>query len=309
MWLVFAFVSATIVGIRDFFKKRSLQNRELLIVLCLVTVYSALLFMPFIVVSRFTSWLNGSFFYVPQSTPLLHLCSLVKCVLLIGCWLCSFYGIKHLPLTVSGIIAAFGPVETVLAAMLIYGEHLNWLQWLGVVVSVMSLFILAAHGKTANSDFRCDRYFWIMLLSTFFSTAAALWDKYAVGNPAEGGLGQSVMFIQSWYNIYQAGILLIAVLVVYGRGGKEWVGGSRMVLKFSPVIMAVAVCEVVADLLYDAALQLPGNLVSILAMVRRGSVVVSFLLGVLLLGERDVRNKAIDLALVLLGMLLIFLGS
>ncbi|MGN0213887.1 MAG: EamA family transporter [Muribaculaceae bacterium] len=309
MWLVFAFVSATIVGIRDFFKKSSLQNSELLTVLCLVTVYSALLFMPFIVVSRFTSWLDGSFFFVPESTPLLHLCSLVKCLLLIGCWMCSFYGIKHLPLTVSGIIAAFGPVETVLAAMLIYDEHLNWLQWLGVAVSVTSLIILGAHGKSENSDFRRDRYFWIMLLSTIFSTAAALWDKYAVGSPEEGGLGQSVMFIQSWYNIYQAVFLTVAALIVFHRRHKAQGVGTRPTLKFSLGILMVAVCEVVADLLYDAALQLPGNLVSILAMVRRGSVVVSFLLGVLLLGERNVRTKAFDLALVLLGMLLIFLGS
>ena len=65
MWLIFAFVSATIVGIRDFFKKSALHGNSIMTVLCFVTVFSALLFMPFIVISRFSDHLSGSFFYIP----------------------------------------------------------------------------------------------------------------------------------------------------------------------------------------------------------------------------------------------------
>ena len=83
----------------------------------------------------------------------------------------------------------------------------------------------------------------------------------------------------------------------------------RLPMRLIACALMVAICEVAADLLYDAALQLPGCLVSILAMVRRGSVVVSFLLGALVLREHDIRRKAVDLILVLLGMLLLFWGS
>lgn len=311
MWLVFAFVSATIVGIRDFFKKIALQQSTILLVLCLVTIFSALLFMPFIVVSRCTDWLDGSFFYVPESSLTLHLCSLVKCALLILCWLCSFDGIKHLPLTVSGMIAAFGPVETVLAAMLIYGESLSVLQWIGVIVSTVSLVLICRGGSDGTANNLGNRHFWLMLLSTVFSAMAALWDKFAVGRPEDGGLGQSVMFIQSWYNIYQAVFLTVAFLVVRHRCRNNTDGGrpSPLSAKILVGILAVSVCEVAADLLYDAALQLPGCLVSILAMVRRGSVVVSFILGAIFLKERNIGRKTIDLAMALLGMVLLFLGS
>lgn len=311
MWLVFAFVSATIVGIRDFFKKIALQRSTMLLVLCLVTVFSALLFMPFIVVSRCTDWLDGSFFYVPESSLTLHLCSLVKCALLILCWLCSFDGIKHLPLTVSGMIAAFGPVETVLAAMLIYGESLSALQWTGVLVSTVSLVSICRGGGENSANYFGNRHFWLMLLSTVFSAMAALWDKFAVGRPEDGGLGQSVMFIQSWYNIYQAVFLTMAFLAVRhrSRNNTDSCKSSPLPTNIVVGILAVSVCEVAADLLYDAALQLPGCLVSILAMVRRGSVVVSFILGAVFLKERDIRRKAVDLAMVLLGMVLLFFGS
>ena len=306
MWLIFAFVSATIVGVRDFFKKISLQGNEIITVLCLVTVFSAFLFVPFILVSRFTSCLDGSFFYVPESSVMLHLCAIVKCLLLIACWICSFDGIKHLPLTISGMIAAFGPVETVLAAMSIYGESLNGMQWAGVLVSTLSL-LLICRGKTEGGrNYLRNRHFWMMLLSTVFSAIAALWDKFAMGRPEDGGLGNSVMFIQSWYNVYQALFLILALC--YTRR-KRHGGMMRLPMRLVVCGLMVAICEVAADLLYDAALQLPGCLVSILAMVRRGSVVVSFLLGALVLKEGDICRKAVDLVLVLVGMLLLFFGS
>lgn len=307
MWLIFAFVSATIVGIRDFFKKTSLQEHDLLIVLCLVTVFSALLFMPFILISRFTDYLTGSFFYIPIGTPMLHLSSIVKCILLIVCWLCSYDGIKHLPLTVSGIIAAFGPVETVLAAMVVYGESLNLLQWAGVLVSTFSLVAICRGGTDDGANYLRNRHFWLMLLSTVFSTIAALWDKFAMGRPKDGGLGLSVMFIQSWYNIYQALFLVIALCISHRCSHVKKT--AHIPTKFLAGVFMVSVCEVAADLLYNAALQLPGCLVSILAMVRRGSVVISFILGALFLREHDIRRKTIDLMMVLLGMLLLFLGS
>lgn len=308
MWLFFSFVSATIVGFRDFFKKIALRGNDILWVLCLVTVLSALMFMPFILASRCTDWLDTSFFYVPQSTLQLHLCSLVKCLLLICCWFCSFYGIKHLPLTVSGIIAAFGPVETVVAATLIFGETLNPMQWAGVLVSTFSLVLVGLGTKDKSTDFVCGRHFWIMILSTVFSAAAALWDKFAMGRVEDGGMGMSVMFIQSWYNIYQAAILSTILLFTVKRSKGGNIARSQL-SKLVALVFMVSLCEVVADLLYDAALQIPGCLVSIMAIVRRGSVMVSFILGIAILKERNIGKRLLDLILVLSGMLLIYFGS
>ena len=44
-------------------------------------------------------------------------------------------------------------------------------------------------------------------------------------------------------------------------------------------------------------------------MIRRGSVIVSFLFGALLFREKNLRSKAIDLLLVLIGMLFLYWGS
>ena len=50
-------------------------------------------------------------------------------------------------------------------------------------------------------------------------------------------------------------------------------------------------------------------MISVVSMVRRGSVVVSFACGALLFRERNLRAKAVDLILILVGMVFLWLGS
>lgn len=64
-----------------------------------------------------------------------------------------------------------------------------------------------------------------------------------------------------------------------------------------------------ADFVYFYALSIPGAMISIVSMVRRGSVIVSFLFGAVLLHEKNLKSKAVDLLLVLLGMLFLYIGS
>ena len=49
-------------------------------------------------------------------------------------------------------------------------------------------------------------------------------------------------------------------------------------------------------------------MISIVSMVRRGSVLVSFLFGAMVFREKNLKSKAVDLALVLIGMIFLYLG-
>jgi drug/metabolite transporter (DMT)-like permease len=74
-------------------------------------------------------------------------------------------------------------------------------------------------------------------------------------------------------------------------------------------IVWISVFLSMADFAYFYALSMDGAMVSIVSMVRRGSVVVSFLLGAYLFREKNLKSKAIDLLLVLLGLIFLYLGS
>lgn len=66
MWLLLAFCSAALLGFYDVFKKKSLSNNAVLPVLALNTLFSSIIFIPFILLSHFApQMLQDSIFYVP----------------------------------------------------------------------------------------------------------------------------------------------------------------------------------------------------------------------------------------------------
>ena len=50
-------------------------------------------------------------------------------------------------------------------------------------------------------------------------------------------------------------------------------------------------------------------MISVVSMIRRGSVIVSFLYGVIALREKNLRLKLIDLSVLLAGLILLVIGS
>jgi drug/metabolite transporter (DMT)-like permease len=74
-------------------------------------------------------------------------------------------------------------------------------------------------------------------------------------------------------------------------------------------IVGVSLFLSAADFMYFYSLSLPTAMISIVSMIRRGSVVVSFLFGALIFREKNLKAKAFDLALVLLGMVFLYIGS
>ena len=50
-------------------------------------------------------------------------------------------------------------------------------------------------------------------------------------------------------------------------------------------------------------------MISVVSLVRRSSVIISFICGAIIFKERNLRAKALDLALILLGMIFIWIGT
>jgi multidrug transporter EmrE-like cation transporter len=50
-------------------------------------------------------------------------------------------------------------------------------------------------------------------------------------------------------------------------------------------------------------------MISVVSLVRRSSVIISFLCGVIIFKERNIKAKLVDLGLILLGMAFIWMGT
>ena len=298
MWLLFAFLSALLLGFYDAFKKQSLRGNAVLPVLFLNTIFSSLVFAPFILTSvAAPTLLQGSIFFVPQAPWQAHALILLKSFIVLSSWILGYFGMKHLPLTIVGPINATRPVMVLVGPMLIFGERLNLYQWIGVILAVASFFMLSRSGKKEGIDFKHNRWILFIVLAAVMGAVSGLYDKYLMGQLPP-------MLVQAWYNVYQVLIMGPIILLLWMPKRKQ-----STPFQWRWTIVMISLFLSAADFVYFYALSLPESMVSVVSMVRRGSVVVSFLFGAWIFREKNLKSKAIDLILVLIGMFFLYLGS
>ena len=298
MWVGVAFLSALMLGLYDVAKKRSLTGNAVVAVLWFNTLISTILFLPVVLDSEFSLGLftDTALCYEPTTT-FSHLLVAVKAVITLSSWICGYYAMKHLPLTIVGPVNATRPVVVLVGAVLLFGERLNLWQWGGVLLTIASLYLLSVRSKRENISFS-SRHAVAMFMAMLLGAVSGLFDKYII---SEHSLDP--MFVQSWFSIYQLAIMtLLLLLLWYPR---------RKTDKFhwTWAIPLISIFVSLADYCYYHAIAIDGSMIAIISMVRRFSVVVSFLCAALIFGEKNIKSKALDMVLILIGMILLGIGS
>ena len=252
MWLILAFLSATLLGFYDAFKKKALSGNAVIPVLFLNTLFSSLIFVPFIVTSYTTNpcrlWRMGS-------TQIHHSEKLYRAEQL------DFRLLRY---------EASAPYHCGT-----YQRHTSCNDTRGSHACIW-------RGTQPVPMDRCH------LSSSFIPHAVGL-DR---------------MIVQSWYNIYQLVMMGFMMMILW------WPARHKTTpFRWHRSIIFISIFLSAADFVYFYALSLPGAMISIVSMVRRGSVIVSFLFGAALFHEKNLKAKFVDLLLVLIGMLFLYFGS
>ena len=299
MWVLAAFASAILLGFYDVAKKRSLSGNAVIPVLFLNTLFSTLIFLPMILDAELSlGWFRAAGVALESGGIKEHMLVAVKASITLSSWLCGYYAMKHLPLTIVGPVNATRPVVVLVGAMLLFGEHLNLWQWGGVLLTIVSLYLLSHAGRKESIDFTHNRYVWLMFAAMLLGAVSGLYDKYIIAYHS-----LSPLFVQSWFNVYQLLMMSVVLVVVWLPKCRSerlrWVWSIPLISRFVSA----------ADLFYYHALDSESAMIAVVSMIRRSSVIVSFSCGALLFGEKNLRTKAIDLALILVGMVLLAIGS
>lgn len=292
MWIFLGLTSALCLGFYDVFKKMSLKGNNVPVVLLLNTLFGTLLLSPVLV----ESVAQGH--YGPGETLTQNLLVALKAVIVLSSWILGYFAIKHLPLTIQGPINASRPVLVLLGALLIFGERLNGLQWCGMLLGFISLFFISRIGAKEGFSFKASIWLWMSIGATMLGAVSALYDKFLMGmfRPLQ---------VQAWYSFYQ--MLMMGVVVLLLRRFAPAHSGGKFKWRWS--ILGISIFLTVADLAYFYCLTIPGAMISVVSMTRRGSVIIPFLYGVLVLKEKNVKAKAIDLSILFLSLVLLVLGS
>ena len=302
MWVGAALLSALLLGLYDVSKKRSLAGNAVIPVLLLNTLFSSLLLLPYILDAHLDfGWFGAKFLQEDYGYDIgirEHLLVALKAAITLSSWLCGYYAIKHLPLTIVGPVNATRPVVVLLGAILLFGEELNLWQWGGVLLTIVSLYLLSRAGRKENIDFRNNRYVWAMFAAMLLGAVSGLYDKFLISRCDIGPI-----FVQSWFGIYQFAMMCIigAVIWLPRRAAEPF--------HWRWTIPLISLFVTLADFCYYHALDDADSMIAVVSMIRRSSVIVTFLCGALIFGERNLKHKALDLLLILVGMVLLCIGS
>lgn len=292
MWIAFAVISSLSLGFYDVFKKRALEGNNVFMVLFLNTLFCTLFMSPVLF-----SMLTGGTAYGSLDLAE-HPLIMLKSVIVTASWLLGYWVIKKLPLTITGSVNALRPVLVLAGALVLFGETPNALQWAGIALGFVSLVWVGFIGTRERLPRSRRKWLLYGLLSVVLWAASGLYDKFLLER-------FTPLAVEAWYSFYQLVIMGVVVLLLLTRSRRA----DRDTFKWRWSVPLISVFIALADISYFMALSIPGSLVGVVSMTRRGSAIVSFFYGIFILRERNMKLKIVDLLILAAGVACLIAGS
>jgi transporter family protein len=288
MWTLLAIGSAIVIGFYEVLKKHALHANAVLPVLYFSTLTGSTVFLLVNTLS-----LSPSQLLVDQHA---HLLILLKSVLVMATWLSGFLGLKNLPISIAAPMSAAGPFFTLCGAILILGEKLSTLQLGGCIVMILSMYLFSGTAKKEGVTFFRNPWIYAMLFSALLGAVSSLYDKYLI--PRIGAIQ-----VQYWFAFYLPIVMTPGMLLLWLPARKK----DRFTWRWS--VPLIGLFLIVADFLYFHSVMYDGALIAVIDALRRSNIIIAFIAGSLIFGERNIKQKGLALSGLLCGVLLMIAGS
>ena len=212
---------------------------------------------------------------------------LVKSCIVASSWTATYLALKTLPITCAAPIRATGPLWTLIGAILLFSEMPGPVQALGMALVLAGCLFFS---KTSLQDSASGggRAVTLAFAGTMLGSCSALYDKHLLQ-----GLGLEPLTVLWWF--LGGMCLMYAVAAAISHKGFEW----RWSIPTTGILLAVS------DACYFNAIAVPDAQISVLSLVRRSSIVLTFFIGGAIFRETDIRRKAFALGAILLGVILL----
>jgi drug/metabolite transporter (DMT)-like permease len=297
-WIAASLVSALLLGCYDLSTKHAVHGNAVLPVLFFTNLCSASVWLTLMLAAQLApDALAPPLHVVPLSAAQHGLVALKSGIVSLS-WICAYFAVKHLPVSVASPIRATGPLWTLGGALLWLGERPSTLELAGILLTLASFFGLSLVGRAEGIHFHRDKWIGWLIVGTLLNAVSSLYDKYLLGHR-----GFEASTVQAWFSIYLA-LFFLPLAVGWQR---RWWPRHEFHWRWSIVTMSLFLLG--ADFLYFNALRDPDALISIVASLRRGSTIVAFAGGILLFRELNAGKKLPALLGILAGVVLTLLGS
>lgn len=297
MWLFLIIFSAIFLGVYDVFKKLSLSGNAVLPVMLVSSGTSLILFLPLLIISNVApNFLENSIFLIPSVGNITLLLIGIKTVIVQASWIFSFFALKHLPISIVSPIRSSGPMWTLFGAIVILGERLTVTQWIGVGIIILCLYAYSLVGKKEGIHFKNNIWILFIFLGTMLGSISALYDKYLIAT-----CHIDKMAIQAWFTVFQFCIMIPTVLLFWYPKRLQ-----TDAFQWRWTIPCIGIFLVLADFFYFFSLSQDGALISIVSIIRRSGVIVSFISGAIIFKEQNLKVKGFILTGVLVGVFVLW---
>ena len=287
-WTVWILASACFLALYDLAKKASVLGNAVLPVLLCSTCCGCAAFVTGLAVC---GGLSGALAAIDGRILAL---SAIKSVIVATSWVFTFCALRTLPITIATPIRASAPALVFVAAFFLYGEIPSWIQGIGMLAVFGGYFVFSWAGKHEGIDFFRNKAVWCAIAGACFSALSSIWDKYVFQVAAAP--------VESVQLLFQIGLVLVYALIL---SGQRIFRLPHVRFEFRWTIPLVGILLAMADWLYFRGLAIPGAPISVGSLLRRFSVVITFVLGALFFHETNLKRKALALAAILVGVILL----
>ena len=290
-WASWVLASSVLLALYDIAKKASVGANAVLPVLLASTTFGFAAYSAGLLAS-------GRFCALGDISGAELSLGLAKSVIVGTSWVFTFCALRTLPITIATPIRASSPALVLLIAVPLYGEVPSVLQGAGMAAVFAGYLAFSWAGRHEGIDFFRNRAVWCAIAGAVFSAVSSIWDKYVFQVRA--------LPVESVQLVFQAGLVAFYGLVLVasralrlGRDPFEW----RWTIPLVGILLAGA------DWLYFKGLAHPGAPISAASLMRRFSVVLTFLLGARFFHETNLVRKGIALAAIIAGVALLCLAA
>lgn len=294
MWLTYVLVSAFILSFFDLSRKSAIKDNPLWPVLALSNCFGAL-FVTGLYLAL--GWLGCA---VAVSAHNCWLLFLKSCLVTVE-WSCTFYALRALPISSCVPVNASSPLWTLIGAIIVFHEIPSPLQGLGMLAIIAGYWLFAVAGKSEGINIFRTKGIIVCFIGVIAGACSAVFDKFLLQ-----GCGVTPEQMQFWFTIDMAAIAS-AIALGLTAASRRKTGAERPRLKFRWTLLAIGVFLAVSDLLYFKTVAMPGAMISVVTLLRRLNVVFTFVLGAMLFHEHNIKSKALALAAIIAGAILLSL--
>ena len=287
-WTAWILLSSFFLALYDLAKKASARNNAVLPVLLCSTCCGCAAFIAGISVCGKLPAVFAS------ASGQVLLLAAIKSVIVATSWVFTFYALRTLPITIATPIRASAPALVFIAAFFLYGEIPSWIQAIGMLAVFGGYFVFSWAGKHEGIDFFRNKAVWSAIAGAGFSALSSIWDKYVFQVRA--------MPVETVQFFFQVGLVCVYALILSGQRLLR-LPHDRFEFRFT--IPFVGILLAAADWLYFKGLAVPEAPISVGSLLRRFSVVITFVLGARFFHETNLKRKALALAAILVGVILL----